>query len=151
MERPNERAALDKLIGDWSVDVQVKMPDGNVLNGTGRVRGESICMGYGIHTHLRMDITDFGVYEEHDLWGYDADTQEVHFLTITNSGAVHDHVGRWKDENTLEFIWKGLADGKDTVEQVRFQWVSPNDLRVHEEDTIEGEPGPIFDFTVRKQ
>ncbi len=127
------------------------MPDGSVLSGKGTVVAEPICSDCGIKTTMKADLDGMGAYEEHDLWGYDSNTGKLHFYSITSSGAVHDHQGSWRNERTMKFRWKGLSEGKTTIEDVVIEFASPNEIHVHETNTIEGKPGPLFDYFLKRQ
>jgi len=141
---------LGRLVGDWTVYLNAKMPDGTALQGKGTVRASELSMDRGIRTELRLDAPGMGVYHEDDLWGFDQWEKKIHLYSITSTGAVHDHSGTWKDENTLELHWEGLYEGKPATEDVVFTWVADNEIRVHEVDTSEGQPGPVFDYVIKK-
>jgi hypothetical protein len=63
---------------------------------------------------------------------------------------VHDHVGTFKDDKTMEIVWKGLAEGKETIEAVTGTIISPNEIRFKEVDTVEGKPILIGDHILKK-
>ena len=149
--KAREVELLGRLVGDWSVDLTAKMPDGSLLHGKGTVRASELSMERGIRTELRLDAEGLGAYHEDDLWGYDQWEKKIHFYSITSTGAVHDHSGTWKNDNTLELHWQGLYEGKQATEDVVLTWARDNEIRVHEVDTSEGKPGPVFDYTLKKQ
>ena len=142
---------LSRLVGDWTVDLAAKMPDGTSLRGKGTVRATELSLDRGIRTEIRLDAEGMGAYHEDDLWGFDQWEKKIHFYSITSTGAVHDHSGTWKDDKTLELHWEGLYEGKPATEDVTMKWVSDSEIRVHEVDTSEGQPGPVFDYILKKQ
>jgi len=103
---------LRKMIGNWTVDLKVKMPDGSMLKGRGTVKARELSMDRGVYTEVRLDVTGMGAYHEDDLWGFDEWERKMHFYSVTSTGAVHDHVGTWKNERTLEFHWEAYTRGK---------------------------------------
>jgi len=108
-------------------------------------------MDRGIRTEMRLDAEGMGAYHEDDLWGYDQWEKKIHFYSVTSTGAVHDRSGKWKDDKTLELHWEGLYEGKPTTEDVVLRWAADSEIRVHEVDASEGQPGPVFDYVLKKQ
>lgn len=150
MTQPKELTDLQRLVGNWKVNVVARMPDGGEQWGSGTIVAEPICSDYGVKTILRVDVEGIGPYEEHDLWGLDRDTGLLHLYSVTSSGAVHDHVGNMRDGRSIEFHWLGLHDGKDTVENLILEFASPKEIHIHETDTVDGKPGPVFDYYMKR-
>jgi len=44
-----------------------------------------------------------------------------------------------------------LYEGKQATEDVVLTLAGDNEIRVHEVDTSEGKPGPVFDYVLKKQ
>jgi len=149
--KAREIGLLGRLVGDWTVDLTAKMPDGTSLQGKGTVRATELSMDRGIRTEMRLDAEGMGAYHEDDLWGYDQWERKIHSYSITSTRAVHDHSGAWKDDKTLELHWEGLYEGKPATEDVVLTWAGDNEIRVHEVDTSQGQPGPVFDYVLKKQ
>lgn len=127
------------------------MPDGTSLKGKGTVRATELSMDRGIRSELQAGVPGMGAYHEDDLWGFDQWQEKIHFYSVTSTGAVHDHSGTWKDDKTLELHWEGLYEGKPATEDIVLTLVADNEIRVHEIDTSEGQPGPVFDYILKKQ
>jgi len=149
--KAREIGLLGRLVGDWTVDLTAKMPDGTSLQGKGTVRATELSMDRGIRTEMRLDAEGMGAYHEDDLWGYDQWEKKIHLYSVTSTGAVHDHSGAWKDDKTLELHWQGLYEGEPATEDVVLTWAGDNEIRVHEVDTSQGQPGPVFDYILKKQ
>jgi len=149
--KTREIEMLKSLVGDWSVDVTAKMPDGTSLQGKGTVRACELSLDRGIRTEMELDVPGMGAYHEDDLWGFDQWVKKMHMYSITSSGAVHDHSGTWEDDKTLHFRWEGIYEGKPATEDVVLTWAEDGEVRVHEVDTSEGQPGPVFDYVLRRQ
>jgi hypothetical protein len=149
--KSREIGLLGKRLGDWTVDLAAKMPDGTSLRGKGTARSTELSLERGIRTEIRLDVEGMGAYHEDDLWGFDQWDKKIHFYSITSSGAVHDHSGTWKDNKTLELHWRGLYEGKPTTEDVVITFAGDNEIRVHEVDTSDGQSGPVFDYILKKQ
>lgn len=149
MRQPKEREALKKLVGNWRVDIKFTMPDGKVFAGKGTYQVKTVCTGRGIYMMLKANISGLGEYEEHDLVGY-SEEGKVHVFSLTSTGAVHDHIGNWKGDKTIEVVWKGLAEGKETVEVDTVALISPNEIHIKEVDTVEGKTVLIGDYILKK-
>jgi hypothetical protein len=65
-----------------------------------------------------MTIEGYDDYVEHDLWSFDHSMGKVHLFSVTSQGAVHDHVGNWKDDKILELKWNGIYEGTETTENI---------------------------------
>ena len=142
---------IEKLTGKWDGEIHIKMPDGSTLDGKGILTAHEVVSGFGVRTEMQFDIEGFGKYEEQDLWGYQRWEKKLHIYSITTTAAVHDHVGKWEDENTLTFGWKGLNEGEPSGEKVRLKWVSPTEIRAHEVDTANGKVSMEVDYIFRKR
>jgi len=149
--KAREIGLLGRLVGDWTVDLTARMPDGTSMHGKGAVRATELSMDRGIRTEMRLDAEGLGAYHEDDLWGYDQWERKIHLYSITSTGAVHDHSGAWKDDKTLELHWQGLYEGKPATEDIVLTWTGENEIRVHEVDTSQGNLGPVFDYVLKKQ
>ncbi len=149
--QPKELERLaEKFVGKWKIDLTIKMPDGSTLKGKGTAECKQLSLGRGVYSAVRLNVEGMGQYDEDDLWGFDQWTKKMHFYAIASSGALHDHVGMWKDESTLEFHWEGIYEGKPAAEDVVFRWVSDKELHVHEVDTSDGQPSMTMDYVCRK-
>jgi hypothetical protein len=148
--KAREIEMLKRLVGDWSLELTAKMPDGSSLEGKGTARASELSLDRGIRTEIRAEIQGMGAYHEDDLWGYDQWEKKIHFYSVTSSGAVHDHSGTWEDDKTLHFRWEGLYEGKPSTEDVVMTWTGDNEVRVHEVDTSEGQQGSVFDYVLRR-
>lgn len=89
--------------------------------------------------------------KEGDLIGFDKETGTFHIYSITNSAAVHDHVGGWTDERTLEVAYEGLQDGKPYRETAIVRVMPDDALHLESVDYIDGELASITAVTLRKR
>jgi len=149
--KAKEIELLDRLVGDWTVELTGKVPDGTSLQGKGTVRAIELSLGRGIRTEMKLDVPGMGAYDEDDLWGFDQWQKEIHLFSITSTGAVHDHSGKWNDDKTLELHWEGLYEGKPATEDVVLTWVTDDEIRVHEVDTSGGQTGPVFEYVLKRK
>jgi len=142
---------IKKLVGKWDGEIKIKLPDGSTLEGKGVLNAQEIVSGFGVRTEMQFGIEGLGKYEEQDLWGYQRWEKKLHMFSITTTAAVHDHAGKWEDENTLTFSWKGLNEGKPSGEELRIKWVSPTEIHAHEVDTENGKLAMELDYIFKKR
>jgi hypothetical protein len=131
MSYPKELEMLKRLKGDWNVEITAMMPDGSKANGEGRIAAEEIARGDGVHTRMSYIVAG-GSVEEEDLWSFDRWGKKVHVFSVTSDHNVHDHIGGWRDDATLEARWDGTMDGKDAAEALVMTWESPDRFRIHD-------------------
>lgn len=151
MEQPAELDRLkDRFVGEWDLDLTIRMPDGSTMTGRGTASVREVSRGHGIESVL--DYTVGGLsYVETDLWSYDRWGEMIHMFGVGSDGSVHDHTGRWKDADTLELHWRGVQEGGETEETVTATWESADTVRIRSEVTIQGKPGPTTDSVGRKR
>ena len=52
-KQPQELTMLiDKLVGTWDVEMTVKLVDGAILRGKGKLKAQEIVDGFGVPIHL---------------------------------------------------------------------------------------------------
>ena len=150
-KEPDQVMSVKKLVGDWKLNIRITMPDGSILNGSGKAQGRLIAMGQGVHIILKATIPGLGDIEEHDLVGFNASgDQRIHFFSLISTGTTHDHVGAWRDDKTMEVRWEGIEDGKEVIETDVFTWISPGELHIRQEETVEGQTGLTGEYILKK-
>jgi len=110
MKQPKELEALKRLVGEWAIGIALKTSDGKLFSGCGVMTAKEAASGFGGSAELDIHIEGYYDYVEHDLWSFDRWTGKVHLFSVTSSGAVHDHVGVWKDDETLTLQWSGIYE-----------------------------------------
>ncbi|MCW3996579.1 MAG: hypothetical protein NWE98_10600 [Candidatus Bathyarchaeota archaeon] len=151
IEQPKQLELLKQLIGEWNVGVAMKMENGTVLSGCGTMTAKEIASGFGVSTEIDLDLEGFGMYTELGLWSFDRWTGKVHLYSVTSSGAVHDHVGDWKDDKTIELQWTGIYEAKDAKEEVTIKWEGTDEIRVFETDYAEGKVNLTAEYVFRRK
>ncbi|HOI12730.1 MAG TPA: hypothetical protein PLG75_02675 [Methanoculleus sp.] len=151
MEQPEELNRLkDRFVGEWDLDMTIRMPDGSALTGRGTATVREVSRGYGIESVLAYTFGDMP-YEETDLWSYDRWGETIHMFGVGSDGSVHDHTGRWKDADTLELHWRGAREGGEAEETITATWESADTVRIRSESTSGGKPGPAMNSVGRKR
>ncbi len=150
-EQPKEMEALRRWIGTWKADYLVRFPDGKVHEGTMTVLATPMAAGQGIHMDAKGEARGMEPWEAHALWGFDTESGEVHWFAVSSMGEVHDHVGVWKDEDTLELEWRGVEGSKKAVEHTTFHWKNPREVEMRTVNTMGGQQGHTIEGTWRKR
>jgi hypothetical protein len=147
---PDGAKTLERFIGDWTFDGTLTI-EGNALPMTGEWSFTGVAGGWGVRGAMTSEVEGLGSYEEDDLVGFDQETGKVHIYSVTNSAAVHDHVGEWSDENTLQAEYDGLQGGKPYHEAIRVRFTASDVIEMESQDYVEGELASAIVVTLRKR
>ena len=134
---PEEARRLARLLGTWAFTGSLTA-EGNEMPMNGTWRFTPAAAGWGVASVLEAQIEGMGGYVEHDLLGFDAETGMFHLYSLTNSGAVHDHVARWTSDDHLEFEYTGTQEGKPYREVGYVRFTADGNLDVWSQDTVDG-------------
>ena len=111
----------------------------------------AVAGGWGVRGAMRCEVEGLGSYEEDDLAGFDKETGKFHVYSITNSAAVHDHVGGWTDENTIEIAYEGLQDGKAYREIGVVRFMPDGAMHLESTDYVDGQLASIIAVALQKR
>ncbi len=150
-EQPKERRALQRWVGRWAVDYTLKLADGTEHPGTMAVEAAPMAKGQGVLMEAVGEVAALGPWEAHALWGFDAEGQEVHWFAVSSMGEVHDHAGRWTDEDTFELEWRGVEEGQEAVERTTFRWASRDEVAMETVVNVGGTLGHTISGTWRRE
>jgi hypothetical protein len=139
-----------RLKGDWKVNVTVRKPDGSTSNGKGKIRTADLLSCKGIRGTMELKVDGGKRYSEDNIWAFDPNTRKAHNYSVKSDGSVHDHVGQWKDDSSLELHWEGTYQNRPVMEDYEYRWVSPKEIRVHKIDSLEGEQVFVSDYVLRR-
>jgi hypothetical protein len=128
-QQPKEIELLKQLIGEWSVGIAIKTSDGRVISGCGEMTAVEI-QDSMIDSEVDTHIEDYFDFYENDLWSFDQPTGKTHLFSVTSEGDFHDHVGNWKDPQTLELTWRGTCENQDLQEQITVRWLTKDQFEL---------------------
>jgi len=114
---PKSASRLDNLAGSWK-------GTGSLLAGKDKapLTFEWSCKKTAAASGMLCTLDIKGMpapYAETDLFGYEPNTDTLHWFSVTNAGETHDHVAKPGD-GKLQFVFKGSQDGKPLVETIDF-------------------------------
>lgn len=147
---PDGAKALERFLGEWEVNGSLTM-EGTTLPMAGRWLFEPAAAGFGVRCTLTAEIEGLGAYAESDLVGFDAETGAVHIFSLTNSGAVHDHAGRWVGDDRIEFEFNGTQGGKPFREVGTMDIVAPTRLHLVSTDYVDGAVTAVMEATLTRR
>ena len=136
---PKQVVPLRFLVGTWRVEGTLAT-HGSSFALRGTVEFYPAAAGWGILILNKLHIEGLGWYEEVAILGYNSDDGQVHFFSLTNTGAANDHKGSWRDATNLELLYESQQRGRPYREVVLLSVLGPNELTIHEVDTIAGQP-----------
>jgi len=145
---PEEAKKLQFFVGDWNVAGTMTF-EGKTFRVGGYWKFTSIAAGWGVMNIGKMEIERLGAYEEVDILGFDPNEKLFHMFSVTNTAAAHDHKAKWSDA-TVSFVYEGLQDGKRYREEILVKILGPSEMRVHEEDSLDGSIVSTMDVTLKK-
>jgi hypothetical protein len=139
-----------RLKGNWKVNVTVSKSDGTTSNGKGKARAADLPERRGIRSSMKLNVDGGQRYFEENLWGFDPYTRKVHSYAVKSDGSVHDHVGEWNGDDSLELHWEGIYEGKPATEDFEYKFVSPKEIRVRKVDKSEGQEVFVSEYVLRR-
>jgi len=145
-----QQELLNQLIGEWSVGVAMKTSEGKIVSGCGEMTAVKIEKS-GINLEINSHIEGYDDYYESDLWSIDPTTNKIHLYSVNSEGNSHDHIGEWKDNKTLELIWRGTFEDQEREERIIAKWVDENQIELKETIYSLGKPLLITDYVFKRK
>jgi len=149
LKQQKEGELLKQLIGEWQVGIAMKTSDDKVVSGCGEM--SAVETESGINSEINTQIEGYEDYYENDLWSFDSDKGEVHLFRTTSEGQIHDHVGKWKDETTLELKWHGTFEDQEQEKHILAKWVSKDHIELRETNYSHGKPLLETDYVFKRK
>jgi hypothetical protein len=147
-QRSKELELLKQLIGDWSVGIAMKTPDGKIVSGCGEMNAAET--ESGINSEVNTQIEGYEDYYENDIWSFDETKEQVHLFSVTSDGEFRDHIGKWKDDNTLELNWRGTFEDQEQEEHIIARWVTKDQIELRETHYSQDKPVLTIDYVFKK-
>lgn len=126
-------------IGDEKIAVPVRSTN-RIISG-----------GYGVQLHERFEIPGEGTLEGISLMGFDHETEMLHMYSIMSSGDVHDHFGRWIDEESLSLQYAAPQAGRSFTELVPMSIESKDAYRFSTIVLLDGDEVARFDVRLERE
>ena len=151
MEFPKELELIKKLVGEWTVEVALKIPDHKILSGCGSLTAKMLGSNLGLSVQVDLQVEESEEYFEDGLWSFDRKGGKIHYFSLNSQGDVHDHVGCWTDNKNLVVKWTGRYEGKPASEEIRLKWVGSDEIRVFETETALEQPDVTLEYVLKRK
>jgi hypothetical protein len=143
---PEVKKTVDAITGRWSGEMTARVPGAPVESFNWMMDCKPIALGSGASctNHGKASI---GVMAESCLLAYDPDGKSVHYMCVTSMGEVHDHRGKWTDDQTIEFepLRAGMM-GQQITETLRWYFPNPNTIDKTSEVKLSDGSSMNFEF-----
>lgn len=147
---PDMARKLQVFAGDY--EGTISMTQGE-MKSEGKVMhiNKSIADGWGVEIREVCEIKDMQTYRALNIFGYDMGTGLTHLYTVDNYADVHDHVGKWADDKTLNLEHNGMMGDKPTKEVLHIVVDSPTQYHYTVEGYLGGELTYSMQGTLHKK
>ena len=114
------KATVDAFKGNWSFDAELTAPG---MDKPAKFKMTFNCKAVAGNTAVSCDAkakTPVGPFDGLFVIAYDPYSKAVHFIGVTNSNEVHDHVCNWKGSDLICNPLKGGSgpEGHEITEDV---------------------------------
>ncbi|MCW4000868.1 MAG: hypothetical protein NWE93_11570 [Candidatus Bathyarchaeota archaeon] len=140
---------LRQLIGEWQVGIALRTAEGIAVAGCGEM--SAVEVESGINSEINTHIEGYEDYYENDLWTVDDVTGQVHLYSVTSDGEAHDHVGKWRDDLTLELNWRGTYEDQDREENVIARWANKDQIELKVTNYRQDKPLMTTDYVFKRK
>ena len=148
LKQAKEGELLKQLIGDWSVGIAMKTSENKIVSGCGEMN--SVEIESGINSEINTRIEGYEDYYENYLWSFDEAKEQVHLFSVTSDGEFRDHVGKWKDDVTLELNWRGTFEDQEQEKHIVARWVTKDQIELRETNYVHGKPLLTIDYVFKR-
>lgn len=125
------RKTADALAGRWRFEGTMTLPGSTeALRTEFAMTCRKVAGGRAAACEFKALFPGQPPMEEVQLWAYNPEDLKVHLFAVNTAGEVHDHVGTWKDDQTLEFDpLKTTDEGKPVEDSLVVTWEGPKKVR----------------------
>jgi hypothetical protein len=125
---PEVKKTVDAIAGIWSGQMTAHVPGAPAESFDWMMNCKAIALGSGASC-TNTGKASIGVMAESCLLAYDPEGKSVHYMCVTSMGEVHDHKGKWTDDQTIEFEpLRASMMGQQITETLRWYFPNPNTI-----------------------
>lgn len=147
---PEQAKKLYRFLGAWEGKGTLTM-EGKTSPIRVKHVVSKVAKGWGIKMEETVESSDLGRYVSLSIGGYDAGEDMFHIYTVDNFGSVHDHKGKWTEENSFALVHEGMQEGKKFVETVPFTFTSPKEYHLKVLEDLDGQRQIEMDIVMKKK
>lgn len=144
------RRTVAALVGSWSGRMTATVPDAAPETFPWTMDCKEIALGQGVACTMG-GTASIGPLAQTCLVAFDPVGRSVHYMCVTSMGEVHDHDGRWADEQTIEFEpLAGTFMDEPTIEAIHWKFPDPQTIETRTVITLADGDFLRFDFKGRR-
>lgn len=119
---PEQKKLVAAFNFNGALDTTVTTPDGKTDTFPLRMTCKKSAAGLAVACDLKGKSKLLGAWEGSSLTGYDMGRKEIHFMSMSSDGDVHDHACQWQgdDRITCTPLQQAGTDGKPMTEDLSF-------------------------------
>jgi hypothetical protein len=144
-------AQLDPLVGTWKVSGTM-----TIGKDVAKLAGSWTCKRASAKAAILCTleftgIPGLGAYAETDMFGYEPNSNTLHWYSVTNAGETHDHVAQVTDTGKLQFVFTGTQEGKPFKEVIDTELSKDGkSMAVHSESFVAGKSVAVLEGKGKK-
>jgi hypothetical protein len=148
---PEGKRWVQGLLGWWrSNDAAMQMGE-QKMNGKMTMACDKTSGGWAAICKGKFTVKGMPTQEMTVLLGWDSAAETAHMFEVANTGETHNHAGKWIDDKTISLVHSGKnLQGKEEVDTLTFNWVSPRELKVSGEGKQGTNTAWSFTSTMKK-
>jgi hypothetical protein len=150
LKPPVEAKALERLVGEWRGTATFTMGERRDPAKMS-VSCRPTAAAFGVSCQTRFEFAGGRVWEETDLFGWDAGARAYHWFAVTSTGCAHDHVAQPPQGDTWVFANSGLHEGKPMSEVIRLDRHLDGKLDFRTTSSVDGKPLLVLEGRLNKQ
>ena len=146
---PEMRKVVEVMRGTWMGQMTANVPGFPTETFDWRMNCQTVAQGAGVSC-TNTGTASIGSLAESCLLAFDPEGKAVHYMCVTSMGEVHDHKGKWVDNQTIEFepLRAGMM-GQPITETLR--WYFPDSNTIDKTSEVKLADGSIMKFEFKGQ
>jgi hypothetical protein len=149
---PKPVTDMARLVGTWK-------GQGTMAMGKDKVKVDfaTTCKAtsakFGVLCNTKFGgIPGLGSLEETDLFGYEPNSNLLHWYAVTNAGETHDHVAKVEGGDKISYVYTGTQEGKPFKESIDLELGKDGKtMSFHVEASVAGTVVNTIDAKTQKQ
>jgi hypothetical protein len=128
---------LMKFSGKWSADAAFTA-DGKTNTVKYQVIGRAVAEGEGLLVEESFNDSVMGKMRGVNLAAYDSLDGKIHWYSMSNQYAPHEHSGTWLSPDSLYLEHKSVRKGKSYSEKINFAFKGRDEMNLSFVASIDG-------------
>ncbi len=143
---PEILKAVLRLEGKWEANASGQL-GGKTHTFKYNMHFRKTASGSGLLIYETANIPDVGKLDGTNLIGYDPYDGKLHWFSVDNLGTTYDHTGELLSKDHIRLIHESSREGKPYREQIDFEFIGANKLKVKLVGTLGGNVEEVLEGT----